>query len=268
MHEQGKGAPVVLLHASGSSGTQWRSLAARLATRYHVFAPDLIGYGSTPGWNGRGGFCLAHEAALVRGLLGGLGEPAHLIGHSYGGAVALQVARTRPELLRSLTVIEPVAFHLLRDGDAVDGAALREIEGVAAAVSHALEQNDRERGFGAFFDYWNGPGSWAAVPADKRPGLAATLDKVALDFVAALTEPAGLEDMADIAVPTQVLQGGCTTLPARCICKLLSAAIPGASLRIVRGAGHMLPLTHRDEVNALVAAHILACSGEAPAIAA
>src|SRR5215212_8645123 len=87
--EQGSGEPVVLLHSSGASGAQWRALAERLSARYRVIAPDLYGYGGTAGWAGRGTFCLAHEAALVRGLMERLDEPAHLVGHSYGGAVAM-----------------------------------------------------------------------------------------------------------------------------------------------------------------------------------
>jgi pimeloyl-ACP methyl ester carboxylesterase len=262
---QGKGAPVVLLHGSASSGAQWRSLTSLLADRHNVLAPDLIGYGSTPGWAARGGFSLAREASLVRGVLGALGEPAHLVGHSYGGAVALHIARAHPELLSSLTLIEPVAFHLLREGDAIDAQALREIEDIAGTLSRALARGDHSDGMGRFVDYWNGAGTWAASAEDKRRALMTHLGKIVLDFEATLNEPAGLEAMRRIAAPTLIVQGGCTTLPARCVCKMLEDAIPGATLRIVRSAGHMLPLTHRDEVNALVARHLLAWPGSAGA---
>ena len=56
----------------------------------------------------------------MHALLGRLDQPAHLVGHTCGGAVALSVARNRSDLLRSLTVVEPVAFHLLRGGGASD----------------------------------------------------------------------------------------------------------------------------------------------------
>jgi pimeloyl-ACP methyl ester carboxylesterase len=256
--------PIVLLHCSGSSGAQWRALAAQLGTRYRVIAPDLIGYGAAAPWSGRGEFSLAREAAAVRSLIGRLEEPVHLVGHSYGGAVALHIARTRPEMLRSLTLVEPSAFHLLRGGDATDLAALREITAVAGAASAALAVGDYSEGFGRFVDYWSGPGSWAAMPHEKRAAFAPQLAKVVLDFHALLSEPAGLEDICDIALPTLLLQGGCTTLPARCVCARLSVALPEASFRVVRGAGHMLPVTHRDAVNALVAAHIDSNSGREP----
>jgi pimeloyl-ACP methyl ester carboxylesterase len=252
---------VLLLHCSGSSGGQWRSLAAELGSRFRVITPDLIGYGAAAQWSGQGDFSLAREAAAVRTVLGRLGEPVHLVGHSYGGAVALHIARTRPELLRSLTLIEPSAFHVLRNGDATDAAALREITAVAEDARAALAVGDYGGGFGRFVDYWSGPGSWADMPPEKRALFAPQLAKVVLDFHALLSEPAEIEDVCNIALPTLLIQGGCTKLPSRCVCARLRLALPDASFRVVQGAGHMAPLTHRERVNALIAAHLDAHSG-------
>jgi pimeloyl-ACP methyl ester carboxylesterase len=236
---------VLLLHCSGSSGAQWRSLAEKLGSRYRVIAPDLTSDSS-----------LARAAAPIRSILGRLDAPAHLVGHSYGGGVALQVARTRPELLRSLTLIEPSAFHLLRGGNAIDAVALREITGVAARTNADLSCGDLMAGFGRFVDYWSGPGSWDAIPAEKRAAFAPLLAGIALNFQALLSEPAEIEDVRGLPVPTLLLQGGRTTLPSRRVCERLRDALPGAQFRVVPGAGHMLPLTHRDAVNALVAEYL------------
>jgi pimeloyl-ACP methyl ester carboxylesterase len=259
--------PVLLLHCSGSSGKQWRSLAALLGPRYRVIAPDLVGYGGSAPWPGRCEFCLAQEAAVLHRLLDSLGGPAHLVGHSYGGAVALHIARTRPQLLRSLTLIEPSAFQLLGGGDAIDAEALREITQVAAHAQAALANGDYLAGFGRFVDYWSGPGTWSAMPPETREALAAQLAKVVLDFHAIFSEPAELAQLRRIAPPTLLLQGGCTVLPARCVCKRLRDALPAALFRVVRGAGHMLPLTHRDEVNGLIAAHLDSAGREWRAVA-
>jgi pimeloyl-ACP methyl ester carboxylesterase len=251
--EQGRGEPVVLLHSSASSSAQWRALADRLSDRFRVIAPDLHGYGGTSHWAGRGVFRLEHEARLVCALLGRAGEPAHLVGHSFGGAVALHVARTRPDLLTSLTVIEPVAFHLLLGRD---DAAFAEISEVSNSVAKALACGDYFNGIAGFVDYWSGPGAWASIPQEKRPGFAARLAKVALDFEATLNEPAALEHFAAMALPTLVVQGTSSPRPTRRICELLAGVLPDAQSRTLAGAGHMAPLTHRDAVNALVLAHL------------
>jgi pimeloyl-ACP methyl ester carboxylesterase len=240
-----KNQPVLMLHCSGSSGAQWRSLAAWLGSGYRAVAPDLDAFGS-----------LEQAAAALSSTLRALGEPAHLVGHSYGGGLALHLARTRPGLFRSLALIEPSAFQLLRCGDAIDTAALREICGVAAQARADLAGGAHLEGFGRFVDYWSGPGAWAGMPAEKRVAFSSKLGRIVLDFQALLGEPSGLEDLRGLALPTLLVQGGCTQLPSRCVCKRLRDAHPGWDFRVVRGAGHMLPVTHRDAVNELVAEHI------------
>ena len=252
----GEGEPVVALHGSGSSGAQWRALAAKLGAGRRLLAPDLVGYGASSPWHGRGAFRLADEAAAVQSLLGGLGRPAHLVGHSYGGAVALHLARTRPELLASLTLVEPVAFQLLRSGAPADAAALDVIISVAGELKAALAAGDYHGGFGRFLDFWSGPGSWAGTPEEKRAAFAPQLAKVVLDFHAIFSDPTGAEDVRGMALPTLLVQGGRTVPAARRICARLRAALPAAAFRIIDGAAHMLPIPPRDEVDRHIVAHI------------
>jgi len=240
-----KSEPVLMLHCSGSSGAQWRSLAARLGAGYRTVAPDLDAHGS-----------LEQAAAALAGTLRGLGEPAHLVGHSYGGGLALHLARTRPGLFRSVTLIEPSAFYLLRCGDAGDTAALREICAVAGRARADLASGAHLEGFGRFVDYWSGPGAWAAMAAEKRAAFASQLGNIVLDFQALLGEPSGLEDLRGLSLPTLLAQGGCTRLPSRSVCKRLRHAHPAWRFEVLDGAGHMVPVTHRDAVNELIAAHL------------
>jgi pimeloyl-ACP methyl ester carboxylesterase len=254
--EQGSGEPVMLLHSSGSSSGQWRALIERLSSRFHVIAPDLYGYGASANWSGASAFSLAQEADPVLTLLGRLEQPVHLVGHSYGGAVALHVARTRGDLVRSLTVIEPVAFHLLRGRAASDDPALLEIREITAAVVRALACGDYAGGYGEFVDYWSGRGTWDAIPLAKRQALAPQLRKVALDFHATLQEPATIDEFRMMAVPTLVMQGARTKLPTQRICERLATTLPEASMTTINAAGHMLPITHRDAVNDVIVAQL------------
>jgi pimeloyl-ACP methyl ester carboxylesterase len=253
--EQGAGEPVILLHSSASSAAQWRSLAQRLSGRYRVLAPDLWGYGGT-GLRRDPGFGLAHEAEIVHALLHRAGGSAHLVGHSYGGAVALHVALRHAASILSLNLIEPTAFHLLRENEAMDAAAFAEIAALAARISRAGIDGDHIGGMASFVDYWSGQGTWAAFSTSKRLALSTRLEKVALDFQALFAEPTRLQDCWPLFMPVLLVQGSASPLPARRICGQLSRIISGSRLEVVEGAGHMLPLTHAEQVNALVAAHL------------
>jgi pimeloyl-ACP methyl ester carboxylesterase len=253
----GGGEPVVLLHCTGGSGAQWRALMERLGGRFRVLAPDRHGCGGTDPWPGRGPLTLADEAGLVAEVAARFaGGPVHLVGHSSGGAVALRLALDRPDLLRSLTLIEPASFHLLREGGAADRALLAEVGAVAEAVFAAAVGGDYHGGLERFVDYWGGPGAWARLPEERRAALARGIGKVALDFSAAMAEPTPLAAYQRVAVPTLVVRGGSSPAPTRRIAGLLAGAIPRARLETVAGVGHMLPLTHPEAVAAAVEPHL------------
>src|SRR5258708_22945169 len=99
----GSGAPVLLLHGSVSSATMWTPVINALKQRFRVLAPDLIGYGRTDAWPPELAFGLEDEVALIEPLVGNGPPGTHVVAHSYGGVVALPLARARRVALRSLT---------------------------------------------------------------------------------------------------------------------------------------------------------------------
>jgi len=256
--DAGSGETVLLLHSSASAGAQWRSLTETLQARCRILAPDLYGYGETDPWPGRGPLRLAEEAALADAVLAQSRGPIHLVGHSYGGAVALRFALQQAERLRSLTLIEPVAFHLLRGApaDAADRRLFLAVAAVAAVVSEATATGDYRGGMARFVNYWNGAGAWSRTKPELQAALARRTPKVALDFWATMTESTPRAAYRRIAVPTLVLRGAESPLPTRRIAELIADALPNARLQTIDGAGHMLPLTHREAVDAAVAEHL------------
>jgi pimeloyl-ACP methyl ester carboxylesterase len=254
----GTGEPIVLLHCTGGSGRQWAELCEALCTNFQVIAPDLCGYGGTTHWSGAGTFNLAIEADLVGALVGKLKKPAHIVGHSFGGAVALQLALRYPQHLKSLTLIEPAAFHLLRDGDDEDERALRQISEVAATVADAVNCGDYLGAMRRFVTYWNGKGAWDVLSNPQRIALATRINKVTFDFWATLNDPVRLHDLIDLAVPTLIMSGGLSPFPARRICFHLARTLPDVKLRMIDDAGHMLPMTHLKETLLLITAHCAA----------
>jgi pimeloyl-ACP methyl ester carboxylesterase len=126
----GSGPPVVLIHGMVNSSRHWRDVAMRLADRYRVIAPDLIGHGdsATP----RGDYSLGAHAAAIRDLLTAIGiREATFVGHSLGGGVAMQFFWQFPERVERLVLMSsgglgPKVSPLLR---------LAAVPGASAAVS-------------------------------------------------------------------------------------------------------------------------------------
>jgi len=110
----GRGPAVILAHHSGASHAVWTPLIAELSTRYRVLAPDLLGYGRSEPRPVNARLHPWSDVGAIQMLADILEEPVHLVGHSYGGSVALEAARAVGSRVKSLTLIEPVAFHLLR----------------------------------------------------------------------------------------------------------------------------------------------------------
>ena len=80
-------APVIALHSGGLSSRQWSKLAALLAPRRRVLAPDFTGSGASAPWPEGEPYHYSVEVDLTRALLDTVGEPVHLVGHSFGGLV-------------------------------------------------------------------------------------------------------------------------------------------------------------------------------------
>ena len=249
--DTGTGTPVMALHGSASTGAQWRSLAELLAPRHRVLTPDLAGYGRS----GRPAAprTMATEAAFLRPLIEDTGEPVHLVGHSFGGAVALAVAITMPERVRSLTLFEPAAFRLLTGGDHTDAELGAEIAAVAKAIREEAQEGARAAATARFIDYWNGPGAFARSSARLQDFALSALDRV-IDNFTALAAP-GLTRLAleRIGCPTLVVAGLETPLPALRTAEIVAETIPGARFELVAGAGHMLPLTDPHLVDPMIA---------------
>ena len=130
-------APVIALHCSGAGAGQWRALAEALGPAYRLDAPEHYGCESTGPWSGAHVFTLADEAARTFDLIDRSKRKVHLIGHSYGGGVALHVALAWPDRISSLTLYEPSAFHLLEAMGDRGAAAFAEIAEVARKTGTA-----------------------------------------------------------------------------------------------------------------------------------
>lgn len=246
---------LVCLHASAGSGRQWALLAAAAGTRHVVHAPDLGG--------GTSRNSLDEDVAIAEAALAAAGAPAHLVGHSYGGAVAMLAALRNPRAVASLVLYEPVPFWLLRDdargagfGSERSAQAWQEIRTVAGGLAAGHAAGRADEAARDFVDYWSGPGTWGAMGERQRQAVSLRMPGVLSNFDTLAAESVPLAAIAKLPMPVMWLGGSESRDPPLRIGELLGAVLPQAVRYTLPGVGHMGPVTHAGLVNSLIAGFV------------
>ena len=252
----GRRKRAIALHCSGAGASQWRSLAHELGDGYELLTPEHYGCESRGPWTGEHAFSLADDAERPIELIDESDQKVHLVGHSYGGGVALYVALNRPDKIASMTLYEPSAFHLLRQMGEAGAKAFAEISAVARHLSQCVVTGDYRAGVADFVDYWSAPGAWKAMRPALQNSLIRWAPKGPLDFHALFEDPTPAKAYRVLDFPVLILRGERAPLPTRAISERLLELLPHVRLKIVAGAGHMGPLTHAPEVSQLMTQHI------------
>jgi pimeloyl-ACP methyl ester carboxylesterase len=165
--EAGSAGPVVMLvHSSVSGARQWRRLMDDLRGRFRVRAVNLFGYGKTPPWPAEAMQSLDDQARLVEAALPANTGQIYLVGHSFGGSVAMKTAARLGDRVAGLVLLETNPFYLLSQSGHID------------AFAEAMELRNYVKKFGAlgewataaekFADYWGGAGTWREMTWDRR----------------------------------------------------------------------------------------------------
>jgi lipase len=247
---------VVLLHGSASSGALWRHTKGELQSRYRCIAPDLIGYGSSAAWPQQTAFGLDAELRAIEPLLQCCADTFHLVGYSYGGVLALHLALANPPRVRSLTLIEPVFFAVLKYAD--DWTSYFQFCRVRDEFISALARDERELAMRRFVDFWMGDDAWTRSPADSRASMLKVADKIALDWQASFAADPGRARLSALAMRTLLVRGSDSPHPMRSLVDALHAIMPGSARTVVRGANHLLPLTHASVLTSAILSNLRA----------
>ena len=248
--DEGRGRPVVLIHSSVSGNRQWRALSEELRERYRVLAVNLYGYGETTPWPRTEPQPLSAQAELILAVCDELGEPVQLVGHSFGGSVALKAALLLDGRCDGLVLLEPNPFHLLKQGGRT-GAWLETV-GLREDVESRMASDDWLGAAERFADYWLGDGAWSAMPERRRDAFADALAPNVHEWQAVMDERTAIEGYAAVAARTLVVSDPATRRPIREIVELLAEGCPDWSFRFLPEGGHMAPLTRPELVNPIV----------------
>ncbi len=208
-------------------------LAKAIGGRATLF--DMPGHGQSADWDGQTPF-QALTAQMAAECCNG---PTHVIGHSFGAAVALRLAVERPDLVNRLTLIEPVFFAAAK-GTGHHSDYLRQFRPFVAAML----QGDEDRAAEIFNGFWSSA-RWQEIPAEQRAYLTARIHLVVATGSDLEEDPDGItspERLAQLEIPVTLIRGEKTQPIMADIHAALVARLPNATDHVLAGAGHMAPL--------------------------
>lgn len=236
--EAGSGQRLVLVHGTGADASTWQRSVAGLATHHRVIAYDRRGYGRSTHRPVRD--YRVHVADLAA-VLEHAGAPAHVLGWSSGGNVALALAAERPELFRSLILIE-APFQGLRRPTGVL---------VADAKAKFAQLCGRPEEGAASMYRWltglrDGTNGFDALPAADRQRLLAHSRVVLAEAdphpFGVLVDYVPLRKIAALPMPVTWLLGVESMPWYRRLHARVVAVAPSIRTEYIAGAGHLMPI--------------------------
>ena len=249
--DDGEGEPVILIHSSAIGNQQWRRLIDDLQPRFRVLALNLFGYGKTTPWPMGQRQTLDDQAQLVMALGDVAGNGSlHIVGHSFGGAVAMKAGLKLNHRLASLVLLEPNPFYLLQQDGRTDG--FREACSLRDYVKQHGGDGNWARVGERFADYWNSPGAWEAMSPERRDVFLEILPNNFHEWDGVMEDGTPVETYVTLAGRTLLVTARDTKRPIREIGEILIENLPELHHKEITEGGHMAPLFRPDILNPIV----------------
>lgn len=244
VEQTGSGEPVILLHGFGGSVYSWRKIVPALAESHRVVAIDLNGFGYTQRSRDPESYTRAGQGRLVLAVMDALGiERAHVMGHSYGGGLALYLAFRHPERFRSMVLVDSSA-PTYSDDRRTRAATLRPLTRLYVRTVALRPSTVRRSLLRSFYD-----------DSQVTPELVrAYFDRLWIEGVGeayyGLTAPSRTPservDLAKIDVPTLVVWGAQDAVVSLATGRRATAKLPRSELVVIEACGH-LPMEEKPE---------------------
>ncbi len=251
---RGGARPVLALHCSLAHSGAWTGLASLLSS-VTVTALDQPSHGRSADWDQREDLhTLTTRISVAMAETIAEDNRVDLIGHSFGATVALRMALERPDLVRSLTLIEPVVFGAAKGSDVYDRFRAGHL-----AFAELVLTGKRAEAAAVFHGVWGNGEAFADLP-DKtsrymldRIHLIEAQNPVLLDDSAGMLRPGALEG---VVAPVLLIDGADSPPIIDAVHRSLAGRLPNVQRLTVPGAGHMVPITHPDWIAAEIQAHL------------
>ena len=244
--DEGSGTPIILVHGSISDYREWSKQMASFAGHYRVIAISRRYHwpNSPPGKEADASVETQADdlAAIIQALRI---APAHIIGHSYGGAVALNLTLRHPELVRTLVLAEPAVSGVLANSPENDDV-LKESQALREEMKEAFASGNPGRIVRTYAEHV-APGELEKASPVTREMLLANAPAFQLDFTA-LRPPVTCEGVRRITVPVLVVSGDRSPNGLRHIAEAAARCMQAKLVKIPQ-ATHWMQEDHARDFN-------------------
>lgn len=243
-----KDRPGLALHCLMGSGAGWRHVAKALDQRLDLRGFDMPGHGRSPDWQPTDDG-VDYITAVTRYAAALIDRPLDLIGHSFGAVVALRIAVAAPDAIRTLTLIEPVLFAAAPDLDELSHAAMAPF----------VQSGDWAGAAQAFLSIWGYGVDLDTLPVSARAQMISQVRLIAetgpalSHDSAKILRPDGLES---IDAPVLFVMGEKSPAIVHALVDQLAVRMADVGRAVVPDAGHMVPMTHPDQVAGLIGVNL------------
>jgi pimeloyl-ACP methyl ester carboxylesterase len=253
--ERGEGPPLLLLPGSFGTGAGWKALTDSLPSRYRLVTTSLLGYGATADCRPMGNTTMQQQTAIIDLILERIGQPAHVVAHSFGALAALAHALKGTRKLASLVLVEATPHGILRSSGEHE---LYAMFGAMTQVYFAEFEAGNSDAARHVIDFFGGNGTFASFPPKVRDYVMRTTASNIRDWSSATSFEPPLAAFRAFSTPTLVVRGGEGHPAMKRIAEMLAEIIPNARLETIMGGSHFLPASHPVELARLVVGHIQA----------
>lgn len=246
--DHGNGPPLLLLHGSLCDCRYWHAQIKTLGAHFRVIAPSLRHYWPEA-WDGRGvGFSVAQHTADALALLARLGmRGAHVVGHSRGAKVALNMAINQPATVHTLTLADP--------GIALPGQADRRGDFRERAF-HLIGEGRTDEGLAIFIDAVSGAGTWPRMVPWFRQ-MAHDNARTLLGQVHERNEPLDESLLRSLNLPVLLIGGALSPAPYPQIIDYLERALPDTQRVTIAGSSHGMNIGNPRVFNQAIISFLL-----------
>ena len=259
LEARGHGADVVLVHGALGDFRQWRPITDSLSRDFHVVALSRRFHWPNLNRRDEGGYTFAAHSADLAAVLRKLNRPAHLVGHSWGAGVTLLTALEFPELVRTLTLIEPPFASVVAGGTPQFASELSSRTALVSTIADRVGAGALEDASEALINWVQGDASgFRRLPREVQEGLHANAPTIGPTFASAPPQVT-CEQIGRLRLPVLVLRGERTRLWYQLIAEATASCIPDAKSAPIADAAHMViveqPRRTAELIRSFIARH-------------